>query len=175
MRPPTRAFAARLALPAALVAVASTLAFAPSATAAPAQPVTASVQQADLLHGVTCTVNNGRAYSGRAIGGSPPRFEYDNSPYLGARYDSCGDSVKLYYGGYTGITHYNIRWGNTQREVGPGQARVLTLNASQFGEGDVDFVVQACKRGSGPFSTSSCTRWSPPVRLSVNVGSTTSY
>ena len=115
---------------------------------------------------------------GTRVGSNPVRFEFADSPYLGVQYDGCRNVLNVFYGGYTAITHYNIRYDGggpyvdppaKQVEVSPGAARKWSLSAAPFQSADgrgflrVSFAVQACKRGSGLFSSSSCTRWSPLV------------
>lgn len=101
--------------------------------------------------------------SGTDIGGTPPRYEYSNSPYIGGRYDSCNNQIKLYYGGYTtNLTHYNVRWqhDNTDWRISkqsPGERRVWTLDAPG---NDYNFMVQACNGNS-------CTRWSPQLYVNA--------
>lgn len=125
--------------------------------------------------GAVCSFEDGNSSTGGTREGSNPvRYAYANSPYLGVRFDSCGDVVRIYYGGYTGNTHYNIRWTNAdprlgpkQIEVGPGAARVYTLTASPYHGLRVSFNVQACKRSTSLFTSSTCTRWSPTVGVPV--------
>lgn len=97
-----------------------------------------------------CFFRDGTAPDGGMnTGGTPPRFAYGNSPYLGARFDSCGDVVRVYFGGYNG-THYNIRYVSptsarwVQQELAGGPRKVWTITAEA---GDYNFVVQACNRG----------------------------
>ncbi|MFF1479132.1 hypothetical protein ACFVYD_16485 [Streptomyces sp. NPDC058301] len=127
----------------------------------------ASGQSPDLKKG--CFFRDGTAPNGGSdTGGTPPRFQYGNSPYLGAQLDSCGDVVRVYFGGYNS-THYNIRYVSptsgrwVQQELAGGPRRVWTITAEA---GDYNFVVQACNRG-GALSHSSCTRWSPQIYLNA--------
>jgi hypothetical protein len=130
----------------------------------------ASEQQAQHVQSAKrCYVNVGTLASGaggRNIGGYPPRYEYDASPYLGAIYDSCAGTMKVYYGGYTS-THYNIRGYGEQRDVPGGLKRVTTWRVSGSGPRAYPFTVQACNRGSGG-GRSNCTQWSPVVWLQIN-------
>ncbi|KPI20620.1 hypothetical protein OV450_0086 [Actinobacteria bacterium OV450] len=127
----------------------------------------ASGQPTDLQKG--CFFRDGTTTGGGMnTGGTPPRFAYGNSPYLGAQFDSCGDVVRIYYGGYN-ATHYNIRYVSptsgrwVQQELGGGSRQVWTITAQA---GDYNFVIQACNRG-GALSRSSCTRWSPQIYLNA--------
>lgn len=101
--------------------------------------------------------------SGNNIGGTPNRYEYNNSPYIGGRYESCGNVIKLYYGGYTtNLTHYRVRWqhDNDSWQVSrqsPGERRVWTLDAPG---NDYNFMVQACNGNS-------CTSWSPQLYVNA--------
>jgi hypothetical protein len=128
--------------------------------------------------GITEGTSSGSA-PGTKVGSNPVRFEFSDSPYLGVRFDSCRNVITVHYGGYSsGITHYNIRYDSggkatafnppdKQKEAAPGAARVWTLSADPYqwpgGYQRADFMVQACRRGSGIFSSSKCTRWSPLV------------
>jgi hypothetical protein len=107
---------------------------------------------------------------GRNIGGSPPKYKWDHTPYVGARYASCGRVVTLYYGGYTSnTTHYNVRWsqpgshGWKQGELRAGARMKWEMPA---GYGDYNFTVQACNRG-GFGQRSNCTNWSPQLYLNA--------
>lgn len=141
-------------------------------TAAVAGPVRStdvaiSAQQTALTARVACRVRDGVGTTGKEIGKNPYRYEYDNSPYLGVRFDECGDSVKIYFGGYTsGITHYNLRdMRGNQQELAPKAKGVLTVTPPR-GVRTYSWVVQACTRG-GTFQKSSCTRWSPTVKVAL--------
>jgi hypothetical protein len=138
-----------------------------TAVAGPAQSAemeVAALAAAPMRPAGPCIVRDGTATSGVKVGSNPPRYEYGNSPYLGVRYDSCADVFKIHYGGYTGITHYNLRINLGQRELRPREAGVLTMTPI-FVPSSSTFAVQACKRG-GLFERSSCTRWSPTVTIS---------
>lgn len=121
-------------------------------------------------------VNGTSTTGGIPSGSNPVKYEYANSPYLGVQYDCPGDVVRLYYGGYTNGSHYNLRYccvvgKPRQIEVSPGLRRVYTLNASLFhtdtGGSRVTVNVQICNRGTGLFSTSTCSRFSPTVGVPV--------
>jgi hypothetical protein len=121
-----------------------------------------------------CVQHDGTSPTGKFLGGSPPRWVYGVTPYIGVHWDSCESVFKVHYGGYTGITHYNIAWTAPwfktpeQREVGPGTAQVFTLFDGVPGfNAPVTFRVQACKRG-GTFQRSSCTPWSPAVTVQAS-------
>ncbi|MER7947546.1 hypothetical protein ABTY59_09185 [Streptomyces sp. NPDC096079] len=98
------------------------------------------------------------------IGGSPNRYKWDNSPYIGARYDRCANRVYVIYGGYR-ATHYNVRWvapGGPweQGEVGPGGQWSWPPR-----HGDYNLTIQACNRST--FGSSKCTAWSPQLYLNT--------
>jgi hypothetical protein len=126
---------------------------APSASAAPCAP------------GGVPQLLDATATAGQAIAGTPPRYQFGDSPYVGARYDHCLHTITVYFGGYTGITHYNLRpsWG-PQVELAPRAKGVWTAPRSLVDHrlNDIRFAVQACKRG-GFLESSSCTPWSPEV------------
>ena len=131
--------------------------------------------------GAVCRLEDGTSSTGLRTGANPVRFWYSNSPYMGVRYDVCADVIRMYYGGYVGNTHYNLRFTNRdprlgdadqqQIEVASGAARVYSVGASNYhtatGGRRFSASVQACKRGTGPFSTSTCGRWSPVVGVLV--------
>ncbi|MEV4177568.1 hypothetical protein [Nonomuraea sp. NPDC049709] len=132
-------------------------------------PTGATADAAQQAKSADCYVNLGTltfGAGGRNIGGYPPRYEFDASPYLGAIYDSCAGTMKVYYGGYKS-THYNIRGYGNQREVPGGLKRVTTWRVSGSEPRAYPFTVQACNRGSG-LGRSRCTQWSPTVWLQVN-------
>jgi hypothetical protein len=117
-------------------------------------------------------VRDGLGTGGMNLGGRPNRFEYRDSPYLGMRYDHCRLELRFHLGGYTGITHYNLRWYTSrpddvhQIEVAAGPAKLYTLRAGDLYGARVWANVQACRRG-GFLQPSSCTRWSPTVSVAA--------
>ena len=117
-------------------------------------------------HTAACTINDGVASTGSQVGANPIRYEYGNSPYVGARYNSCADVVKVYYGGYTNLTHYNLASLFSQREVAAGPRMVVTVTPDFVGSHLATYSVQGCIRGSWP-RPSRCTRWSPTVQVLV--------
>jgi len=155
-----------MAATSAVVAAAGMMLLPSTAAAGPVRStdVAISAQQVDLMASAACVVRDGVGTTGREIEGNPRRYKYDDSPYLGARFDSCGDSIKIYFGGSTGMTHYNLRHGTGhQQELSPRKAGVLTIASPSGYQGrNYSFAVQACNRG-GTFQPSSCTRWSPSV------------
>jgi hypothetical protein len=113
-----------------------------------------------------CTNTDGTATTGATRGSNPVKYYYGNSPYVGARYNNCLDVIKIYYGGYSKADYYNIREVNGyQSEHAAGANMVWTASYQEDpGRHDVTYIVQACNRG-GVFQPSTCTRWSPTVRL----------
>jgi hypothetical protein len=119
-----------------------------------------------MLTAAACAVRDGTAAAGQHVGGNPVRFEYGDSPYVGARYNSCEGTVKIYYGGYTNITHYNVTVNGRQRETRAGERLVLTVPVNPGSP--VSVQVQACQLGEWVVvarKPSSCTRFSPPVTV----------
>jgi hypothetical protein len=115
-----------------------------------------------------CIINDGDAETGEKFGSDPPKYEYGNSPYLGVRYNSCSDVIKVYYGGYTDLTHYNVMSNlRRQQELKAGPKMVWTVTP-YFATGDhwERFAVQGCIRGNWP-NPSKCTRWSPTVWIHI--------
>ena len=136
------------------------------ATAAPAGLPAAAVEPSTRTsHASTCKINDGVATTGSPVGANPVRYEYGNSPYVGARYNSCTDVIKVYFGGYTNLTHYNVIHGSRQYELAPGPARVWTITPASW-DYVVTFRAQGCVRGDWP-QPSRCTRWSPTVFVNV--------
>lgn len=104
------------------------------------------------------------ANDGLRIARTPPRYTYGKSPYIGARYNKCLRTLKVYFGGYSGITHYNMRTtGGAQWELKPLRNGVWSPKIGWYDPG-IAFSVQACNRG-GTFQRSSCTAWSPTVQF----------
>ncbi|MBP2366479.1 hypothetical protein [Pseudonocardia parietis] len=133
--------------------------------------ILASTQVADTVSAAGCVKKDGTARSGRRVGSNPVRFDYPDAPYVGARYDSCRGEITVYYGGYTGNTHYNVMVNGRQSEVGPGEAkkRTIPVTPGSF----VSAQVQSCERGRvvtrwplPPIrERSTCTRFSPTVTV----------
>ncbi|MFF2131495.1 hypothetical protein ACFVW1_40305 [Streptomyces olivochromogenes] len=102
---------------------------------------------------------------GTNIGGSPNRYKWDGSPYMGARYDSCRGYVDVIYGGYR-ATHYNVRW---VAPGGPWEQGELSAAKGLWSwparHGDYNLTIQACNRGA--LQRSSCTNWSPQLYLNT--------
>jgi hypothetical protein len=124
-----------------------------------------SAQQTAPMARAAC-VKDGVAEDGREVGANPYRYKFDGSPYLGVRWDQCGDSITLYYGGTSGMTHYNLR------DVHGSQIRLRNFANGQLRfppprERSYWWIVQACKEG-GVFTKTSCTRWSPAVAITFN-------
>ncbi|MGW7263407.1 hypothetical protein [Streptomyces sp. NPDC054842] len=102
---------------------------------------------------------------GTNIGGSPNRYQWSNSPYIGARYNRCNGYVYVIYGGYR-ATHYNVRWA---APGGPWEQSELSASKGLWKwparHGDYNLMIQACNRGT--FSGSKCTAWSPQLYLNT--------
>lgn len=157
-----------MAATSAVVAGISVMLLPSAAVASPAQPrdVAVSAQQTVPTARAACFVRDGVASDGREVGRNPFRYDYGNSPYLGVRFENCADVVRIHFGGYTGITHYNLRdMRGSQRELSPREKGVLTITPPR-GVRKYSWTVQACKRG-GTFEKSSCTRWSPAVEVKL--------
>jgi hypothetical protein len=161
MKYPRRLRRALVAGPTILAAFATVLSL--TAAASPAS----TAQQVGPAR-ASCTVTDGKADQGQRIGGNPVRFQYPDSPYLGARLDRCTGKIYLYYSqnpdlGYA--THYNIRWGTNQYEARGGYNRKFTFNDPRDPRPGIHtFMVQACIDG-GFLESDTCGRWSPEVRL----------
>ena len=145
---------------------------------APAAPASADIS--DIVPGApapqtarraattqACTIYDGYATTGEKWGANPPKYEYGNSPYVGARYNSCSDVIRVYYGGYTNLTHYNVLDRvRGQRELKAGANMVWTVTPYASTDYWESFSVQGCVRGKWP-NPSKCTRWSPTVWVHV--------
>ncbi|TDU73645.1 hypothetical protein [Streptomyces sp. KS 21] len=101
---------------------------------------------------------------GNNIGDTPPRYKFSNSPYIGARYDSCENAITVYFGGTsrTDTTHYTMHWsgdagGWHDQKMHNGAHRMWTIEAPG---NDYNFLVQACNGNA-------CTRWSPQIYVNA--------
>lgn len=132
----------------------------------PQNPAVSAAPADAMLTAAGCVVRDGTAGAGQRVGGKPARFEYGDSPYVGTRYNSCEGTVKIYYGGYTNITHYNVIVNGRQRETRAGERLVLTVPVNPGSP--VSVQAQACQLGEWVIvarKPSSCTRFSPPVTV----------
>jgi hypothetical protein len=124
------------------------------------------------VKGAQCFTSDGTSENGGTrTGSNPVRFKFRNTPYVGVRWDRCG-ALKIYYGGYSRITHYNVKYGTAfprQVERGPGKAQVFDVgNWHGYFMSRFEVAVQACNRG-GALQSSSCTRWSPTVGVPITI------
>jgi hypothetical protein len=157
------------------LALAGTTGIALADTPLPAQQQNAAVsaQQPGAVPAAACFTRDGSARDGRRVGANPIRFDYPDSPYVGARYDSCQGVVRIHFGGYvSGVTHYNVRVNGGQVETRAGEALLITRQVGPGGPVSID--AQACTRGRiitpvpgfPPIrERSSCTRFSPLVTV----------
>ncbi|MCB5180193.1 hypothetical protein [Streptomyces antimicrobicus] len=142
----------------AVTALASALVLATGILTGPA------AQAAQSAPAAQCRTTNGfPPKGGTNTGGTPPRYKFSNSPYIGAIYDSCDNVIKLYFGGYSAnLTHYIVRmqWDTTDWQdirMAPGPRRMWTVEAPGR---DYNFLVQAC-------NGSACTRFSPQLYVNA--------
>lgn len=148
------------------VMFASGLAAAPGAAAAPA-PAKAPATTPEA----PCTVRDGYPPGARntGIGGSPMKYRFANSPYVGARYESCAGTLKLYYGGHTSPrwAYYEVQYTHpTGRDwktwqVRIGERRVATWDDPE--RGSWNFKVRACAQSIDDAQGRNCTPWSPQL------------
>ncbi|GAA2192194.1 MULTISPECIES: hypothetical protein [Streptomyces] len=106
---------------------------------------------------------------GTTVGGVPKRYKYTYTPYAGARFDGCTNTLRLYYGGYSSPRYafYEIRYTYPGRlgwytwQMPMGERQVATVQRPAHG--DWNFKVRACARSidEGP----NCTGWSPQLFL----------
>ena len=137
-----------------------------------------------------CDVRDGKASRGSTINRRPKRFQFEGSPYVGARFDSCKGNVRVYFGepsrGGDGI-RYRINYGQRRESTRPvfshtweskdGESGRFTraFPTRELGPANVFafFRVQRCQ--SQPLSRSKCTRWSPTVTVSLGSNELTEY
>ncbi|MEV7812553.1 MULTISPECIES: hypothetical protein [Streptomyces] len=108
---------------------------------------------------------------GTDLGGTPKRFKYADTPYAGARFDECANTLRVYYGGYSSprYTYYEVRYTYPSRpgwyswQLRMGEYRVATVDAPA--RGDWNFKVRACAGAIDEAGPGSCTAWSPQLFL----------
>ncbi|MFM9702566.1 hypothetical protein [Streptomyces galilaeus] len=139
-------------------------------TAAPgagANEATAQVQNSGKAPYTPCYTDGETYNKGTPVGSAPLKWKYSTTPYAGARYDRCKNTVTLYYGGYKAPSWYKVKWtlspaGETHRynDYAAG-SRKLVLTATHAKGQYTTYTVQvrAC-------SGTLCTAWSPIVYLS---------
>lgn len=66
-----------------------------------------------------CVVTDGTARAGARVGSNPVRFQYEATPYIGARADTCRGDVRVYVGG----TKFSYFEGSERFRVNYGQRR----------------------------------------------------
>ncbi|MFJ4523949.1 hypothetical protein ACIP4Y_23850 [Streptomyces sp. NPDC088810] len=106
---------------------------------------------------------------GTNIGGVPTRYKHTYTPYAGARFDACANTLKVYYGGYSSprYAYYEISYTYPSGRswyswrMAMGERQVATVSGPAHG--DWNFKVRACAHSidEGP----SCTGWSPQLFL----------
>ncbi|MCX5380419.1 hypothetical protein [Streptomyces sp. NBC_00091] len=142
-----------------------------------AAPGAAAAQAAATAPERQCTIRDGYPPAARntSIGGTPTKYKYTNSPYVGGRYDSCSQTLKLYYGGYASPrwAYYEVsytyptgrEWDRWQGRM--GENRIVTWNSPE--RGSWNFKVRACAQAIDDAQGRNCTSWSP--QLFVYTGS----
>lgn len=119
----------------------------------------------------SCVIREGTARTGVPTGSNPTRYRYSDSPYVGARYNSCTNKIVVYYGGYapypsspTSHHFYHLRLTNgDQAEVPQGLARTWTFIAPAGPSTGIS--AQQCVKVT--LIPAGCTRWSPVVQLAL--------
>jgi hypothetical protein len=102
---------------------------------------------------------------GTPVGSAPLTWKYGGTPYAGARYDGCANTVTFYHRGYTNPSYYKVKWTlspkgtTTAYDSYAAGSLKKTLRATHT-SGYTTYTVQvrAC-------SGTLCTRWSPIVYL----------
>jgi hypothetical protein len=114
-----------------------------------------------------CYVDGITYGQGSPVGSAPLKWKYSGTPYAGARYDRCTNTVKFYYGGYRNLDHYAVRWTlspqgttHTFNDYAAG-SRVATLRARHTSGYYTTYTVQV-RAYYGNLHTA----WSPIVYLS---------
>ncbi|UUS35074.1 MULTISPECIES: hypothetical protein [Streptomyces] len=114
-----------------------------------------------------CYVDGHTFNKGTPVGSGPLKWKHSGTPYAGARYDRCTNTVTLYYGGYKAPAWYKVKWTlspagetHTYNDRAAG-SRKKTLPAAHAKGQYTSYTVQvrAC-------SGTLCTAWSPIVYLS---------
>lgn len=108
---------------------------------------------------------------GTDLGGTPKRFKYADTPYAGARFDGCANTLRVYYGGYSSphYSYYEVRYTYPSRlgwyswQLRMGEYRVATVDAPA--RGDWNFKVRACAGAIDEAGPGHCTGWSPQLFL----------
>lgn len=112
-----------------------------------------------------CNVDGQTFGKGTPVGSAPLKWKYSGTPYAGARYDRCTNTVTLYYGGYKYLSYYDVKWTlsprgttTTYKDYAAG-SRKNSLPATHV-NGYTTYTVQvrACYGNL-------CTSWSPLVYL----------
>lgn len=140
-------------------------------------PGVAAAQASATAPGRQCTVRDGYPPTARdtSVGGTPTKYKYTYSPYIGGRYDGCSHTLKLYYGGNSSPrwAYYEVSYAHpTGREWGTwqgrmGENRVATWDNPEIGSWN--FKVRACAQSIDEGQGRNCTSWSP--QLFVYTGS----
>lgn len=146
------------------------------ATGVALTPGAAQAQAPSAAPAGQCTYRDGYPPGGGtnigAVPNPPNEYQSRNTPYVGARFDGCTNTLKLYYGGYSSprYSSYEVQytcpaqlgWRTWQLTI--GEHRVYTINGPAHG--DWNFKVRACassiddSQGARP-----CTGWSPQLFL----------
>ncbi|MFI1103927.1 hypothetical protein [Streptomyces melanogenes] len=140
-------------------------------------PGAAAAQTPDTAPGRGCTVRDGYPPQARntSVGGTPTKYKYTYSPYIGGRYDSCAHTLTLYYGGNSSPrwAYYEVsyahpsgrEWSTWQGRM--GENRYATWSNPEIGSWN--FKVRACAQSIDEGQGRNCTSWSP--QLFVYTGS----
>jgi len=115
-----------------------------------------------------CYHNDGVG-TGNVLKGSPLRYGKGDSPYLGARWDSCAHTVTLVFDGFIHHEEFHVLVNGKQHDYkGAAGDRQVVFPDSDFGAGDAIFAVQSCDKST--FGSDDCTAYSPNVKLPIKVG-----
>jgi hypothetical protein len=135
--------------------------------------VSATDAQAD------CIIRDGTSSTGVATGSNPTRWKYSDTPYIGARYNSCTNKVSFHYGGYPYAKPnrpLQSRWYNLRLTTGQQYEQPTKQSESAEGERRVAYMVAPNRASIGvsaQFCTGGvplaahCTRWSPVVQVAL--------
>jgi len=138
-----------------------------AAPVAGAEQTTTGAQSSGMAPYTSCYVDGQTFGEGTPVGSGPLKWKYSGTPWVGARYDRCKNTVTLYYGGYKFPAWYKVEWGITpQQELhrydsGGAGSRYKTVPASHADHTTTIYSlrVKAC-------SGTLCTQWSPLIVLS---------
>lgn len=95
----------------------------------------------------------------------PPRWQVGNSPFFGAKFDSCRDVIHLSWSG-SGFDFYQVRWsrpGLSEQQFSTSNQNGIDFTNAHFNT-IYTFYAQGCV---SHWYGSSCSDWSPTIRVAT--------